>query len=141
MDAAIDAMQRMGFPEKVVCRRVKKLLREYGGDEGWTFIEDAYYTVLIESLLNEQEEEANKEKRTMGQNELECALCVEKDTVGAIGCGHSDSGLLDNTSSLSPPSMIPSPPSLTVLPKTRKHYSGWVVCDDEEDDFIELTPA
>ncbi|GFS31643.1 hypothetical protein Acr_00g0018450 [Actinidia rufa] len=42
---------------------------------------------------------------------------------------------------LSPPSMIHSPPSLTVLPKTRKHYSGWVVCDDEEDDFIELTPA
>ncbi|PSS34484.1 Inactive histone-lysine N-methyltransferase [Actinidia chinensis var. chinensis] len=134
MDAAIDAMQRMGFPEKVVCRRVKKLLREYGGDEGWTFIEDAYYTVLVESLLNEQEEEANKEKRTIGQKKLE-------DTVGAIGSGHSDSGRLDNTSSLSPPSMIPSPPSLTVPPKTRKHYSGWVVCDDEEDDFIELTPA
>ncbi|XP_057503636.1 uncharacterized protein LOC130787262 [Actinidia eriantha] len=72
-----------------ICQKLQNLARsqEYGGDEGWTFIEDVYYTVLIESLLNEQEEEANKEKRTIGQNELE-------DTVGAIGSEHSDSGRL-----------------------------------------------
>ncbi|XP_042029493.1 uncharacterized protein LOC121776386 [Salvia splendens] len=51
MDAAVDAMLPLGFSEAMVKARVKKLLKEYGGDEGWPFIEESAYSVLIESIL------------------------------------------------------------------------------------------
>ncbi|KAK2983224.1 hypothetical protein RJ640_023344, partial [Escallonia rubra] len=55
MDAAVDAMIPFGFSEKTVRKSVKTLLNEYGGDEGWPFIEADAYNVLLETILGEQE--------------------------------------------------------------------------------------
>ncbi|KAK2996641.1 hypothetical protein RJ639_025231, partial [Escallonia herrerae] len=55
MDAAVDAMIPFGFSEKTVRNSVKTLLNEYGGDEGWPFIEADAYNVLLEIILGEQE--------------------------------------------------------------------------------------
>ncbi|CAK8572377.1 unnamed protein product [Lathyrus sativus] len=57
MDAALDAMAPFGFPNKLVRRTVDQLLEVYGGNEGWVFIEDAAYTLLINTLLEHQQEQ------------------------------------------------------------------------------------
>ncbi|XP_021828488.1 uncharacterized protein LOC110768923 isoform X3 [Prunus avium] len=63
MDAAIDAMTReMGFDERLVRATVKELLKVYGvrgsPDQGWPFIEEFSYKLLIEQLLEKQEDGA-----------------------------------------------------------------------------------
>ncbi|XP_061974538.1 uncharacterized protein LOC133696377 isoform X1 [Populus nigra] len=72
IDAALDAVRPMGFPEPLVRRTVRNLLKlcervkfftslddcglqEYGGDEGWAFIEECCYKLLIDTLLDEVE--------------------------------------------------------------------------------------
>ncbi|RDY08420.1 hypothetical protein CR513_07344, partial [Mucuna pruriens] len=56
MDAALDAMAPYGFPSKLVRTTVQNLLKAnvYGGNEGWIFIEDSGYTLLIDTLLEKQ---------------------------------------------------------------------------------------
>lgn len=51
-DAALDAMRPYGFADNEICAAVNDLLKNvYGGDEGWFFIEDASYSVLIDRLI------------------------------------------------------------------------------------------
>ncbi|GAU21412.1 hypothetical protein TSUD_32430 [Trifolium subterraneum] len=57
MDAAIDAMTPYGFSNKLVRRIVDQLLKVYGGNDGWVFIEDSAYTLLINTLLEQQQQE------------------------------------------------------------------------------------
>lgn len=64
IDAALDALRPMGFNDKVVRRTVTNLLKVYGGDNGWRFIEDGYYQLLIDSIVDEQ---ANTEKEGCSQ--------------------------------------------------------------------------
>ncbi|KAK7277861.1 hypothetical protein RJT34_22880 [Clitoria ternatea] len=54
MDAALDAMAPYGFPNKLVRTTVSQLLKVYGGKAGWVFIEDSAYTLLIDTLLQQQ---------------------------------------------------------------------------------------
>ncbi|KAG2402273.1 uncharacterized protein HKW66_Vig0234690 [Vigna angularis] len=54
MDAALDAMHIYGFSKKLVRTTVQSLLKVYGGNEGWVFIEDSSYTLLIDTLLESQ---------------------------------------------------------------------------------------
>ncbi|KAK4385349.1 hypothetical protein Sango_2658900 [Sesamum angolense] len=56
MDAAMDAMVPFGFPEEKVRKHVKELLKEYGGDESWPFIEECSYKELIDAILRDDEE-------------------------------------------------------------------------------------
>ncbi|KAJ8436109.1 hypothetical protein Cgig2_017092 [Carnegiea gigantea] len=71
MDAAIDALKPMGFLPDVIRKKVRELLevdaffvllllslyQVYGGPEGWAFIEEASYKLLIDSILEDQENE------------------------------------------------------------------------------------
>ncbi|GAB2235744.1 hypothetical protein Droror1_Dr00026185 [Drosera rotundifolia] len=61
IDAAVDACASMGFSRSIVRSKVKEVLKEYGGDEGWVFIEEGSYKVLIEALLEDQEKQKNCE--------------------------------------------------------------------------------
>ncbi|KAL3365393.1 hypothetical protein AABB24_010504 [Solanum stoloniferum] len=66
MDAATDAMTAFGFDERLVQKTVKQLLKEYGGDDGWAFIEEYGYKELIEAILRDQEsndEDSTKQKQ------------------------------------------------------------------------------
>ncbi|KAK7356014.1 hypothetical protein VNO80_15280 [Phaseolus coccineus] len=54
IDAALDAMQLYGFSRKLVRSTVKSLLDVYGRNDGWVFIEDSSYTLLIDTLLEKQ---------------------------------------------------------------------------------------
>ncbi|GAU36652.1 hypothetical protein TSUD_213060 [Trifolium subterraneum] len=51
MDAALDAMRQLGFEEKLVKETVEELLDVYEGLQGWPFIEEGSYKLLIETLL------------------------------------------------------------------------------------------
>ncbi|WCJ19814.1 hypothetical protein M5689_002088 [Euphorbia peplus] len=59
IDAAIDAVRPMGFSEPLIRKTVRNLLKTYGGDEGWPFIEEFSYKLLIDSILEEAEEKDN----------------------------------------------------------------------------------
>ncbi|KAL2994142.1 hypothetical protein AAZX31_10G150000 [Glycine max] len=54
MEAALDAMKPYGFPNRLVRTAVNSLLKVYGGNNGWVFIEESAYSLLIETLLEEQ---------------------------------------------------------------------------------------
>ncbi|KAL3523958.1 hypothetical protein ACH5RR_016792 [Cinchona calisaya] len=57
MDAAIDSMTKVyGFSEEIVKKVLKELLEEYGGDDGWFFIEQYSYKELVDAILRDQEE-------------------------------------------------------------------------------------
>ncbi|XP_057477070.1 uncharacterized protein LOC130764772 isoform X2 [Actinidia eriantha] len=70
MDAAVDHMGLYGFPEELVRRSVKKLLKEYGGDDGWPFIEENGYMVLLDDMLKEQDERVAGENSNEEENLL-----------------------------------------------------------------------
>ncbi|KAI3696079.1 hypothetical protein L1987_79088 [Smallanthus sonchifolius] len=54
MDAALDQMSSLGFSKQIVRKTVGKLLKVYG-DDGWKFIEEDGYKVLLDVILEEQE--------------------------------------------------------------------------------------
>ncbi|RHN82489.1 putative WIYLD domain-containing protein [Medicago truncatula] len=57
MDAALDAMTPLGFDKKLIHQTVNKLLKIYDGNEGWHFIEDGAYCLLIDQLLEAQQDQ------------------------------------------------------------------------------------
>ncbi|CAN4101730.1 unnamed protein product [Withania somnifera] len=72
MDAATDAMTPLGFDKRIVKKTVKQLLKEYGGDEGWAFIEEYGYKELIDAILRGQEsndEDTLQQKGVSSQDE------------------------------------------------------------------------
>jgi hypothetical protein len=54
-------MKQLGFEEKLVRKTIQELLDVYDGIQGWPFIEDASYKLLIETLLcAEDKDDARK---------------------------------------------------------------------------------
>lgn len=56
MDAALDHMTAYGFSKPLIKKALQDLLKLYG-DEGWRFIEEDAYKVLLDVILDEQETE------------------------------------------------------------------------------------
>ncbi|KAI3988918.1 hypothetical protein MKX01_016489 [Papaver californicum] len=56
-DAAYDHLgpAGLGFPKRIIRTKIDSLLKVYGKDEGWIFIEECSYKLLIECLLEDQE--------------------------------------------------------------------------------------
>ncbi|KAI3963584.1 hypothetical protein MKW92_050124 [Papaver armeniacum] len=56
-DAAYDHLGPLGlgFPKRVIRSKIDSLLKVYGKDEGWIFIEECSYKLLIECLCEDQE--------------------------------------------------------------------------------------
>ncbi|KAI3939067.1 hypothetical protein MKX01_001935 [Papaver californicum] len=78
-DAAYDHLGRggLGFTKKVIRTKIDSLLKVYG-DEGWVFIEDGAYKVLIDCLLEEQEQLLLKGKE-VEEEDQEILLLKEKE--------------------------------------------------------------
>ncbi|XP_021770653.1 uncharacterized protein LOC110734808 isoform X2 [Chenopodium quinoa] len=70
IDAAIDALKPMGFSPEIVRMNVDKLLKEYG-EEGWPFIEEASYKLLIEYILEPPESPNEDRCQEGGEDEPE----------------------------------------------------------------------
>ncbi|KAL5799596.1 hypothetical protein ACOSQ4_032480 [Xanthoceras sorbifolium] len=55
-DAALDAMRPYGFADDLILRHLKQLLEVYGEDH-WFFIEENAYKVLLDSILEQVEQD------------------------------------------------------------------------------------
>ncbi|XP_009784341.1 uncharacterized protein LOC107817835 isoform X1 [Nicotiana tabacum] len=98
IDAAIDAMTSFGFDESLVRETVNKLLKEYGGNEGWAFIEDCGYKELIEAILRDlesnDESTTNLQEGVSSQDEravepaLPCTISPSS-TLGDFSCNEA----------------------------------------------------
>ncbi|CAJ1971001.1 unnamed protein product [Sphenostylis stenocarpa] len=90
MDAALDAMRQFGFGIRLTRETVHELLDVYGGTQGWPFIEEACYKLLIETLLSKQEE-ASEGKDKDGVNNVTPSAVIPD--VGSSGLVSEDSEL------------------------------------------------
>ncbi|KAJ4768166.1 Nucleolar histone methyltransferase-related protein [Rhynchospora pubera] len=54
MDAALDHLVPLGFKKQKINNTIKSLLKEYGGDEGWYFLEENNYLLVIDTIINDQ---------------------------------------------------------------------------------------
>ncbi|XP_057780266.1 probable inactive histone-lysine N-methyltransferase SUVR1 [Salvia miltiorrhiza] len=154
MDAAVDAMLPLGFPEAKVKKRVNQLLKVYGGDEGWPFIEECSYKVLLDSLLEEKDDE----EQVTSQNGLLLEPVENRELLDKpqgdedLSCSRASDALIEHPSEAvaeDTPLPASSPPRdsthLLLLPantRTRFPCYGWIESDeDDADEFINLAPA
>ncbi|KMZ64411.1 Histone-lysine N-methyltransferase [Zostera marina] len=94
IDAAVDAMRPMGFSRSTTVKAVNKLLKVYGGNDGFIFIEEACYKVLLDELLPEEGQEEPAMMSLDGRSQDECELvAVEKG--GMIEAGFVDAQCQD----------------------------------------------
>ncbi|XP_038884315.1 uncharacterized protein LOC120075188 isoform X2 [Benincasa hispida] len=166
IDAALDAMKPFGFPLKLVRDTVKELLSVYGGDDGWVFIEEGSYTLLIDTLLEKQKEGAielvHDNERAKDHQETSIASCSssaineipsnevtmitatlpanDSDTLfpGDESYWKSDKASVDHDHLRS--TFNQSLPAYTPKIRRRKPYHGWIGNDDKEEDLVYLTP-
>ncbi|GAA0157033.1 hypothetical protein LIER_38390 [Lithospermum erythrorhizon] len=59
MDAALDHMRPLGFSNQDIRAAVKDLLKVYG-DDGWVFLEEGAYKILLDTLLERAEGDENE---------------------------------------------------------------------------------
>ncbi|KDP44803.1 hypothetical protein JCGZ_01303 [Jatropha curcas] len=81
-DAALDAMRSYGFPLELINITINDLLDVYGL-EGWPFIEEASYKVLLDNILEKIEKEAMERSDCKGGNDVQ-ALAAGPSNGGSI---------------------------------------------------------
>ncbi|KAG5249127.1 inactive histone-lysine N-methyltransferase SUVR [Salix suchowensis] len=89
MDAAVDAMRSYGFSDGLIVSTVKGLLKVYG-EEGWPFIEESSYKVLLEAILEDLEKEEQEKSNKLQENER-CGNNIE------ISAGSTSNGVSVST--------------------------------------------
>ncbi|KAG2664793.1 hypothetical protein I3760_16G100900 [Carya illinoinensis] len=167
LDAALDAMRPYGFSEKLVQETVGELLNVYGGDDGWVFIEEVSYILLVETILEKLKAHA-QEGAGSSQGKVGVAVDTEAPAVGptnGVTCPKSEAveavsqtnqatwqtnEALDTASvthesqgmhCLPPPVTIQSKLPMDGLPmRSRRPYHGWISNDDDEE-LVHLKPA
>ncbi|KAL6126727.1 hypothetical protein ACLB2K_074773 [Fragaria x ananassa] len=86
MAAAVEAMAEMGFEPKLVRQKVNRLLKDdLYGDEGWRFIEESSYSVLLDALLEDE---------TSGDDNGNASLSKDGKHAETAGAGPSSSKVL-----------------------------------------------
>ncbi|KAH7688514.1 Histone-lysine N-methyltransferase protein [Dioscorea alata] len=60
MGAALKVLTQYGFEKDHIVSTIKGLIEEYGGEDGWVFIEDNGYQVVVDSILDKQSSEQQK---------------------------------------------------------------------------------
>ncbi|KAM3741798.1 hypothetical protein ACB098_07G024400 [Castanea mollissima] len=98
--AALDAMRPYGFPQDLVEVTVGELLNVYGGNEGWVFIEDSSYSVLVETLLEKtnvpQDQEDDSPQHDPGDADDRESSAVGPSKPTCSNSGATDAMLLTN---------------------------------------------
>ncbi|PWZ58359.1 hypothetical protein Zm00014a_001492 [Zea mays] len=127
IDAAIDHLSQYGFAKPQIRKIINNLLQLYGKD-GWLFLEEASYRVVLDKLLEEQaqddqkQEAAAAEEASPPQNGMEVALVHDEAPNG------SQSALeLQASPNSSPPleCVLPLAPAKGP-PRARPPCYGWI---------------
>ncbi|PKA52010.1 hypothetical protein AXF42_Ash008239 [Apostasia shenzhenica] len=69
MDAAVAALTPLGFSKPMIRRTVRNLLKIYDDDAAWCFVEEANYKLVIETIVEGQENEGNREEEEVQRAE------------------------------------------------------------------------
>ncbi|XP_015579474.1 uncharacterized protein LOC8270459 [Ricinus communis] len=99
MDAALDAMRSYGFHEQLVSASIKELLDVYGGD-GWVFIEEACYKVLLENILEKVENEAKEKGGDSGGDNIKASASGPSSMSLALTSSNEEAKALELQSSV-----------------------------------------
>ncbi|KAM0939053.1 putative WIYLD domain-containing protein [Dioscorea sansibarensis] len=68
MGAALKVLTQFGFEKDAIVSTIKELIQEYGGEDGWVFIEDNGYQVVVDSILDRQNCEQKKDGKEVGES-------------------------------------------------------------------------
>ncbi|KAJ4850829.1 hypothetical protein Tsubulata_047187, partial [Turnera subulata] len=95
LQAALHSMRSYGFAEDLVTKTIRELLAEYGGQDGWVFIEDDSYKVLVEAILEKvAPEEGHRSEGNVGKKSV-------AQTSRASTCGNAEGLTPSHASNLS----------------------------------------
>uniref|UniRef100_A0A0E0LYB0 WIYLD domain-containing protein n=1 Tax=Oryza punctata TaxID=4537 RepID=A0A0E0LYB0_ORYPU len=146
IDAAIDHLSEYGFPRPIIRQAINELLADtlYGRD-GWVFLEEGSYRIVVDKLLEEQanqqqqEDDAKHEGGTTAgeplpengvqtsQAEVPAAASEPAKVVAAVA-----GELPDSTTS------VPLPvPAARHTASTRRPCYGWLIESESEDDELD----
>ncbi|XP_020587834.1 uncharacterized protein LOC110029748 isoform X2 [Phalaenopsis equestris] len=77
MDGAIAALTPLGFSKKLICDTIRELIKAYeDNDAGWYFVEENYYRMVIDKIMEEQDKKNEEDK---------AVVAVEGRTTGTSG--------------------------------------------------------
>ncbi|XP_074569811.1 uncharacterized protein LOC141826462 isoform X2 [Curcuma longa] len=63
IDAAFDALLPYGFTKQTIEATIKKLLKVYDDDAAWHVIEEGTYKLVVETILDDQEQDARQAEK------------------------------------------------------------------------------
>ncbi|KAG2642206.1 hypothetical protein PVAP13_2KG262000 [Panicum virgatum] len=133
IDAAIDHLAQYGFRRPQIRKIINNLLQLYGRD-GWVFLEEGSYRVVLDKLLEEQgqlekQEEAAEDKATP-EHDMEASQAVNSEapteTQSAVEQKASPNSF--------PPQehVLPLPPATRAAPARLPCY-GWISEESETE--------
>ncbi|KAH0448631.1 hypothetical protein IEQ34_022431 [Dendrobium chrysotoxum] len=68
MDGAIAALTPLGFSKKLIRDTIKELLQVYGdNDAGWYFVEENYYKLAIDKIIEDQDSKKEEKMEDEGK--------------------------------------------------------------------------
>lgn len=165
MDAALDAMRQLGFEEKLIRETVEELLDVYEGNQGWPFIEEGSYKLLIETILCKEptcdEDKDDVRKDGVGETSSAATPATGITEVGSSYLVHQDhvprgNDDLDSASQTNDHDHDSTPignveeevgvkdnveATTDKLPQSRhRPCYGWISSDDNDVDLIYFQP-
>ncbi|XP_042476613.1 uncharacterized protein LOC122058159 [Macadamia integrifolia] len=143
MDAATDALCQLGFPKVLIRDTVKSLLKVYGGDSGWVFIEEDTYKVVIEKILENEEKSLPEKDEAQEADSIPIAgalTALEMETSDPYTAAETDADLPlleGGASGMANSEEIQSLPCTVDRPRPKKNPCyGWISSDDDMDIVI-----
>ncbi|PUZ70016.1 hypothetical protein GQ55_2G185500 [Panicum hallii var. hallii] len=136
IDAAIDHLAQYGFPRPQIRKIINNLLQLYGRD-GWVFLEEGSYRVVLDKLLEEQGQLDKQEEaadKATPENDIEVSRAVHSEAPT-----ESQSALEQQASPNSlPPQehVLPLPPATRAAPARLPCY-GWISEESETESELE----
>uniref|UniRef100_A0A0D9XBA7 WIYLD domain-containing protein n=1 Tax=Leersia perrieri TaxID=77586 RepID=A0A0D9XBA7_9ORYZ len=149
IDAAIDHLSQYGFPRKLIRQTIDKLLSEklYGRD-GWVFLEENSYNIVVERLLEETEEMQQQEdiekheggetsNEPLPENGIQTSEAQAPAAASEVAKVQAVPSELPDDANAVP---LPVPPARHIT-STRCPCYGWISESESEDELDSGVPA
>ncbi|XP_066325510.1 uncharacterized protein [Miscanthus floridulus] len=126
IDAAIDHLAQYGFAKPQIRKIINNLLQLYGRD-GWVFLEEGSYRVVLDKLLEEQTQEDQKQEAAAAEEAPPPQNGMEVARVHGEALDESRSALeLQASPNSSPPLECVLPLAPARPPRARPPCYGWI---------------
>ncbi|XP_062199649.1 uncharacterized protein LOC133902089 [Phragmites australis] len=136
IDAAIDHLAEYGFPKTLIRRTINNFLQLYGRD-GWVFLEEGSYRVVLEKLLEEQAQQQQKDQQQeVAADEAPPENDMQISRVHSEAPTKSQSALEQHASPNSSRPLepvLPLPPVTKAAAAARPPCRGWISEESESE--------